>query len=102
MDPCRRPGCGDPFDVHQYYRGGTDCALPACECPQYLGPQSPRRTLAAAGCSVAAAALAGVVWWRMVSGYDGAALAWLGLGSIGFVIVGANIADHQGGGPGEH
>jgi dihydrodipicolinate synthase/N-acetylneuraminate lyase len=51
---------------------------------------------------VAAAALAGVVWWRMVSGYDGAALAWLGLGSIGFVIVGANIADHQGGGPGEH
>jgi hypothetical protein len=32
----------------------------------------------------------------MVSGYDGAALVWLGLGSIGFVIAGANIADRKG------
>jgi hypothetical protein len=94
MDECRRKGCGHPGDAHQRYRDGTDCSR--CECPQYLGPQSPRRTLAAAGCSVAAAALAGVAWWRMVSGYDGAALVWLGLGSISFVIAGANIADRKG------
>jgi hypothetical protein len=94
MDECRRKGCGHPGEAHQHYRGGTDCGR--CECPHYLGQHHPRRTLAAAGCSVAAAALAGVAWWRMVSGYDGAALVWLGLGSIGFVVIGANIADRKG------
>jgi hypothetical protein len=45
---------------------------------------------------VAAAALTGVAWWRMTSGYDGPALVWLGGGAILLVVIGANIADRKG------
>jgi hypothetical protein len=94
MDVCRRKGCGHPGDAHQHYRGGADCSR--CECPHYLGQHSPRRVLAAASCSVTAAALTAVAWWRMTSGYDGPALVWLGGGAILLVIIGANIADRKG------
>jgi hypothetical protein len=100
MDECRRNGCGHPGEAHQHYRGGTDCGR--CECPHYLGQRSGRRTLAAAGCSVFAAGLAGTALVRMWSGYHGAGLVWLGLGSIGLVVIGANVADPREGGHGGH
>jgi hypothetical protein len=88
---CRRRECGHTDDAHRHYGARTDCS--GCECPHYLGQAQPRRTLAAAGCSLAAAALAGGAWWRLAGGYHGAALVWLGLGSITMVIIGANVAD---------
>jgi hypothetical protein len=99
MDVCRRDGCGHQGQAHEHYHAGTSCVH--CECPAYRRYRRPsqhpgRRVLAAAACSVAAAGLAGSAWWRMASGYHGPALVWLGLGSIGFVITGANIADRKG------
>jgi hypothetical protein len=76
-----------------------------CRCPAYRRygrPGQRGRTLAAAACSVAAAGLTGTALVMMAGGYHGAGLVWLGLGAVGFVVTGANVADPPRGGRREH
>jgi uncharacterized membrane protein len=47
---------------------------------------------------VAAAGLTGTALVMMAGGYHGAGLVWLGLGAVGFVVTGANVADPPRGG----
>jgi hypothetical protein len=47
---------------------------------------------------VTAAGLTGTALACMWSGYHGAGLVWLGLGAVGFVVTGANVADPPRGG----